>query len=99
MTVTWPRETHLKLQELIMTVLEAKNHILTPKVVASIIGKIRSAACIAPWGNHMSYSISQEALTVALCKALHNSGWFWRTILAGSGTKAKCEFQLKPLVI
>ena len=77
MTVTWPLKTRLELRDLILAVLRTKNHISTPKIIASIIGKIRSAARIAPWGNHMSYSC-QEALTAALRKAAQSSGWFWR---------------------
>ena len=77
MTVTWPLAKRLELRDLIQSVLDVKNHISQPKVIASIIGKIRSAARIAPWGNFMSYSC-QEALTTALRKASKQSGWFWR---------------------
>jgi hypothetical protein len=77
MTVTWPLDERLKLRDLIESVLQSKNHISQSKVVASIIGKIRPTARIAPWGDFMSFSC-QEALTAALRKASQKSGWFWR---------------------
>jgi hypothetical protein len=77
MTVTWPLDKRLELRALLLGVLRAKHHESTPRIIASIIGKIRSAARIAPWGNYMSFS-SQEALTAALRKAAQQAGWFWR---------------------
>jgi hypothetical protein len=77
MTVTWPLDKRLELRDLMLGVLHAKHHESTPRIIASIIGKIRSAARIAPWGNYMSFS-SQEALTLALRKAVKQSRWFWR---------------------
>jgi uncharacterized protein YdhG (YjbR/CyaY superfamily) len=77
MTVTWPLVKRLELRDLMLVVLQAKKHESTPKAITSIIGKIRSAARIAPWGNHMSFSC-QEALTAALRKAAKQAGWFWR---------------------
>jgi hypothetical protein len=77
MTVTWPRSKRLELIEQLMLVINAVRHVTTPKVIASIIGKIRSAAKIAPWGNYLSQS-AQDALTKALRKAYANPRWFWR---------------------
>jgi hypothetical protein len=77
MTVTWPLDKRLELRDLMLGVLNAKHHKSTPRILASIIGKIRSAARIAPWGNCMSFS-SQEALTSPLRKAAKQSRWFWR---------------------
>ena len=78
MTVTWPYEKRIELRDLILTVLNAKpKHTASPRVIASIIGKIRSAARIAPWGNFMSFSC-QEALTAALRKSSKQAKWFWR---------------------
>ena len=77
MTVTWPLDKRMELRDLMLTVLQTKQHESTPKIIASIIGKIRSAAPIAPWGNYMSFSC-QEALTAALRKASQKSGWFWQ---------------------
>ncbi len=77
MTVTWPLDKRLDLRALILTILQTKHYESTPRVIASIIGKIRSAARIAPWGNYMSFSC-QEALTAALRKAANSAKWFWR---------------------
>jgi hypothetical protein len=65
MTVSWPLDKHLKLRDLML-------HESAPRIIASIIGKIRSAARIATWGNCMSFS-SQEALTSALRKGAKQS--------------------------
>jgi hypothetical protein len=75
MTVTWPRAKRLELRDLILLALQGKW--TTPKIIASIIGKIRSAAVIAPWGNYMSINV-QEALTMALRQAAQSAKWFWR---------------------
>ena len=77
LTVTWPLEKRLELQQQILLLLGRPCHEATPKEVASIIGKIRSAALIAPWGNYLSFT-SQEALTAALRKADRHPRWFWR---------------------
>jgi hypothetical protein len=77
MTVTWPIDKRLELRDMMLTVLHTRHFESTPRIIASIIGKIRSAARIAPWGNYMSFT-SQEALTAALRKAAHRAGWFWR---------------------
>jgi hypothetical protein len=77
MTVTWPLDKRLELRDMMLTVLQTKHRESTPRIIASIIGKIRSAARIAPWGNYMSFSC-QEALTAALRKAAKKAGWFWR---------------------
>ena len=75
--ITWPLDKRLELRDLMLTILETKHHVSAPRVIASIIGKIRSAARIAPWGNCMSFSC-QEALTAALRKAASSAKWFWR---------------------
>ena len=78
MTVTWPHAKRIELRDLILSVLQAKpKNTASPRVIASIIGKIRSAARIAPWGNFMSFSC-QDALTAALRKSSKQAKWFWR---------------------
>jgi hypothetical protein len=77
MTVTWPLDKRVELRDLMLSVLRTKGHVSTPRIIASIIGKLRSAARVAPWGNYMSFS-SQEALTAALRKAANQAKWFWR---------------------
>jgi hypothetical protein len=67
----------MELRQQILSILGRTSHDVTPKEIASIIGKIRSAAMIAPWGNYLSFT-SQEALTSALRKANRHPRWFWK---------------------
>jgi hypothetical protein len=77
MTVTWPLEKRLELRQQILEILARSNHKATPKEIASVIGKIPSAAMISPWGNYLSFT-SQDALTAALRKAFWHPRWFWK---------------------
>jgi hypothetical protein len=65
MTVTRPMEKRAELITLILAILDADRHEMTPSDFASILGKLRSACMVAPWGFYMSYSI-QLALTMVL---------------------------------
>ncbi len=56
--VTWPFYKRSELFDEIMQALELKRPWLKPKVVASIIGKLRSASLIAPWGPYLSFSLA-----------------------------------------
>ena len=47
-TATWPLAKRVELNKLVQTVLQSPNKTSTPKVIASIIGKIRSAARTVP---------------------------------------------------
>jgi hypothetical protein len=76
MTVTWTLEKRLELRDQIKDLLANTSRAI-PKAVASVIGKIRSAAQIAPWGNHLPQSV-QDALTFALRKAASKPRWFWK---------------------
>jgi hypothetical protein len=78
MTVTWPREKRIELANLILVILDSSRHESTPKEIASILGKLRSALTVAPWGFYMSYSI-QQALTRALRNSRQRPAWFWQT--------------------
>jgi hypothetical protein len=53
MTVTWPLVKRIDLREQILQALAHPRHQSTPKIIASIIGKIRYVARIAPWGNYL----------------------------------------------
>jgi hypothetical protein len=55
--VTWPLYKRAELFDKIMTALGMKRPWFKPKVVASIIGKLRSASLIAPWGPYLSFSL------------------------------------------
>jgi hypothetical protein len=69
MSVTWPLEKCLALRQQMPLVLAASGHETTPKNSASVIGQIRSAAKIAPWGNYLSFT-SQDAPPVPTCTML-----------------------------
>jgi hypothetical protein len=57
MTVTWPLYKRLALYEDIKTALASPRKV-TPRMTASIIGKVRSAGEIAPWGPYISFSVT-----------------------------------------
>jgi hypothetical protein len=93
MTVTWPLEKRLELRQQILLILADPNHEASPKEIASIIGKIRSAAKIAPWGNYLSFT-SQEALTTALRKAKKNPRRFWKAGKMRAPKEAVRDFEV-----
>ena len=96
MTVTWPHAKRIELRDLILDVFQVKpKHTASPRVIASIIGKIRSAARIAPLGNFMYFSC-QEALTAALRKSSKQSKWVWHQ--GKMRIPAKCARDLPVLV-
>ncbi len=65
LTVTWPLYKRQELFDEIMEALASVRPSLKPRTVASIIGKIRSASLIAPWGPYISFSLA-IALNAAL---------------------------------
>uniref|UniRef100_UPI002596FA89 hypothetical protein n=1 Tax=uncultured Marinobacter sp. TaxID=187379 RepID=UPI002596FA89 len=56
--VTWPLSKRAELFDEIMQALDLKCPWFKPKVVASIIGKQRSASLVAPWGPYLSFSLA-----------------------------------------
>jgi hypothetical protein len=76
MTVTWPWYKRTELYDEIMTCLQGRRPSLTPKGVASMIGKLRSAALVAMWGPYLSYGLAQ-ALKLALRSAFSCLRRFW----------------------
>jgi hypothetical protein len=81
MTVEWPFVKHDELCILISATLALPRPHLTPKSVASILGKIRSVAAISNWGPFMSHSL-QSSLAASTRRALLNSAsahtWWWQ---------------------
>jgi hypothetical protein len=57
MTVTWPLYKRLALYDDIQVALASPRKV-TPRMTASIIGKVRSAGEIAPWGPYISFSVA-----------------------------------------
>jgi hypothetical protein len=68
LTVTWPFYKREELYNEIMAALGLDRPWFKPKGVASIIGKLRSASLIAPWGPYLSFS-----LAIALNQAVRSA--------------------------
>jgi hypothetical protein len=78
MTVSWPLYKREELyQELIAIVYlpKSKRH-MTPKQVASVLGKLRSAIQISPWGVYLSFALAAN-LKRASKNALSSQRSFW----------------------
>jgi hypothetical protein len=76
MTVTWP---YSKRQELYAEIIAALDHVrpsLSPRGVASMIGKLRSASLVALWGPYLSYGLGY-ALKIALRAAFSTLRRWW----------------------
>jgi hypothetical protein len=71
LTVTWPYYKRAVLLLEIEAALDARSRCITPKLAASILGKIRSVYDVAPWGPYISFSLS-EALKAATRSASSN---------------------------
>jgi hypothetical protein len=75
MQVTWPLYKRAALILDIQKALENPRKV-SPKVAASIMGKVRSASDIAPWGPYISFSLA-DALKQACRSAFHPSRTWW----------------------
>jgi len=60
MTVTWPLVKRLELKSRIEDILHRKRGLATPRELSSILGKLRAAARIAPWGHYMTWSVQRH---------------------------------------
>jgi hypothetical protein len=69
MMVTWPLYKQEVLLANIQKALESP-HCVPPKVAASIMGKVRAAGNIAPWGPYISFSLA-DAIKKASRRAFH----------------------------
>jgi hypothetical protein len=76
MTVTWPFYKRKELHDEIMAALSGVRPSMTPRSVASVIGKLRSASLVALWGPYLSYGLSQ-ALKVALQASFSTLRRWW----------------------
>lgn len=78
MTITWPTEKREVLHDLIQDILRRKRPYVKPRELARVIGIVRSASSIAPWGTFLSFHLDnslQEAVKRAQAHA--NVRW-WR---------------------
>jgi hypothetical protein len=77
-TVSWPyykrAELYRKLEEILQQ--RANNVTISPRTMASVIGKLRSAISISPWGTYLSFSMSTH-LTQASQNAFRATRSWW----------------------
>jgi hypothetical protein len=74
--VTWPFYKRTALRDEILDALTARSRCITPKLAASILGKVWSVYDVAPWGPYISFSLS-EALKKATRAAFSNNRSWW----------------------
>ena len=78
MTVTWPLQKRTELRdEILATLKHNRGGQASPIVYASILGKLRSASRISPWGVYITWSI-QRSLTQAIHSAKTSNKTFWK---------------------
>jgi hypothetical protein len=75
LTVTWPLYKRTALLQDILIALKSPDHV-PPKVAASIMGKVRAAGQIAPWGPYVSFSLA-DAIKRACRQTFHSTKRFW----------------------
>eukprot|EP00980_Cylindrotheca_fusiformis_P022693 scaffold9588_cov76-Cylindrotheca_fusiformis.AAC.1 len=84
MTITWPTYKREQLHSELLSILRRQPHrrYVTPKEMAHIVGVVRSASEVAPWGNFLSFNLD-NALTAAAQRAREakkeTGGKWWRT--------------------
>jgi hypothetical protein len=74
--------------------LDAKHSCITPRLSASILGKIRSIGKVAPWGRYISFSLA-EGLKAATRRAFDSTKRTWWTrgkIRLSNSIKADLQF-------
>ena len=77
MTVSWPREKRQQLHELLTSILERSHpRFVSPREMARVVGIVRSASEIAPWGTFLSFNL-QNALTTAARNAFSDRRSWW----------------------
>jgi hypothetical protein len=75
MQITWPLYKREALYEDIQTAIKTPEQV-PPKVAASIMGKVRAAGNIAPWGPYISFSLA-DAIKQATRRAFGPIRSFW----------------------
>ncbi len=76
MRVTWPWYKRKELHDEITAALAPRRPSLTPRGVASMVGKLCSASLVAMWGPYLSYGLAL-ALKIALQSAFSCLRRFW----------------------
>jgi hypothetical protein len=99
MMVTWPLSKRMALLHDITTAL-AQPRKVTPRVTASIMGKVRSAGEIAPWGPYITFSVA-DTLKNATRNAFssHRSWWSKGKVRFSKKVQADLRFLSEQLVL
>ena len=77
MMVAWPRYKRLVLLAELTQVFHGKQCSCTPRIAAKILGKLRSAALIAPWGIYLSWSLSESVSAAVRASRGHSKSRRW----------------------
>ena len=76
MTVSWPLYKREDLHSQLVEILKRRPRFLSPREMAKIVGIVRSASEIAPWGYFLSFNL-QNALTLAANNAFSEKRSWW----------------------
>mmetsp|Transcript_4851 Transcript_4851/g.11525 ORF Transcript_4851/g.11525 Transcript_4851/m.11525 type:complete len:935 (-) Transcript_4851:1191-3995(-) len=76
MTVSWPLYKRQALYDLLQEILARKRRFVSPREMARIVGIVRSASEIAPWGNFLSFNL-QNSLIAASKNAFSTKRKWW----------------------
>jgi hypothetical protein len=93
--ITWLFSKRAKLCNAIMQALGMKRPCFKPKVVASIIGKLRVASLIAPWGPYLSFRLAM-ALNLALQFTYEAIRHWWQQGLVWVSKSMQHNLQIVP---
>lgn len=78
MTVSWPLNKREALHKELTTVLARPRKYVSLKEMASLIGKVRSASAVAPWGTFLSFNL-QNSLNWAAKRVYAKKRRWWKT--------------------
>eukprot|EP00980_Cylindrotheca_fusiformis_P021623 scaffold8482_cov74-Cylindrotheca_fusiformis.AAC.1 len=85
MTITWPQSKRERLHQELSAIMARDRHrrYVTPKEMGHIIGVVRSASQVAPWGNFLSFNL-ENALIAAQAHARQRDRIFLSKVAIGT---------------
>ena len=101
MTITWPRYKREALKQEITEILArtGNRRFVSPKEMAHLVGVVRSASEVAPWGTFLSFNL-QNALTKAARNANNpKRTWYSRSKIYLSATAVATLKQLSETLL
>ena len=78
LTVEWPRNKRTDLLRDLDELFARKDKTCKPVLAGRILGKVRSAALIAPWGIYLSWSLNDllaDSVRASLGRARYRAWW------------------------